>query len=184
MDWTLYYKEYILSMPQTYNDKLENLPPDTKGIIFGREFNQPINEGILPENLITIIFGLKFNQPINEGSLPENLKYLTFGHMFNKSIDSLPNSLEYLCLGINFSQYVNKFPSKLIHLSFWSDCTIKNNIPLSVKNLAIYFSADKNNNEPIENLPHSIEEIVIQDKEYYSYLKKIPFGCKVIVQEE
>ena len=64
-------------------------------LTFGCNFNQPINEGMLPNSLTHLTFGWDFNQSINKGMLPNSLTHLTFGYNFNQPIkkDVLPSYL-------------------------------------------------------------------------------------------
>ncbi len=72
-------------------------------------------------------------------------------------------------------------PSKLIEIGFWSHHhKIKNNIPKTIEFINIYFDRSDLYNETIENIPSNVKEIRINKPEKVHYLKKNPFGCKVV----
>ena len=89
-------------------------------------------------------------------NLPSSLTHLTFGSYFNQKVNNLPSSLTHLTSGSHFNQIVDNLPSILTHLTFGS-----------------FF------NQKVNNLPSSLKEIKIH-KQKVNLLKKIPFGCKVV----
>jgi hypothetical protein len=159
-----------------FNQSVDNLPNTLTHINFGRRFNQSVDN--LPNNLTHLTFGAWFNQSVD--SLPNNLTHLTFGVGFNQSVDYLPKNLTHLTFGYSFNQKVDSLPSTLIEIGFYSHCKIKNNIPNSIEFLNIFFSVDDFYNEPIENIASNVKEIKINLVSKVHYLKKIPFGCKVV----
>jgi hypothetical protein len=197
-------KTKTLKLPSNFNEELNNLPPDVEIIIFdeklievkysvfdksvdslpnnlthltfGEDFNQSVDK--LPNNLTHLTFGNRFNQKVD--SLPNNLTHLTFGYSFNQLVNSLPNNLTKLTFGWKFNQLVNSLPSSLIEIGFWSHSKIKNNIPNSIEFLNIFFWLDDKYNQLIENIPSNVKEIKINHRNKAYYLKKIPFGCKVV----
>jgi hypothetical protein len=68
----------------------------------------------------------------------------------------------------------------LIEICFYSCCKIKNNIPNSIEFLNILFFENDKYNELIENISSNVKEIKINDVSKAHFLKKIPFGCKVV----
>lgn len=77
------------------------LSTNLTNFVFGEDFNQPIEQGVLPKNLEKLIFGRYFNQPIKKGILPCSLIKLTLGCYFDQSMeeDVLPMSLTNLIFG-------------------------------------------------------------------------------------
>ena len=59
-------------LPQ--DDSLRPLDPH----FLGRDFNRPLQPGMLPETLRHLTFGDDFNQQLIEGGLPKSLETLTF----------------------------------------------------------------------------------------------------------
>src|SRR6056300_1247759 len=78
----------------------------------------------------------KFNQEVN--NLPPNITNLTFGYYFNQEVNNLPPNITHLTFGYHFNQEVN--------------------IPFSVK----YLKLDCNNQNIIDYLPDSIEELELE----------------------
>ncbi len=126
-----------------------------------------------------------------KGDIPHNLfennttlKLIDFGYNFNENIDNLifPNSVEIIKFGYHFTQSVNKvnFPINLHTIIFNSPLIVPlNNLPNTIKRLE-FFKIDV----PLDNLPISLEEIIINDVKICAYfsaskIKKLPFNCKI-----
>src|SRR6185312_12016836 len=173
-----YYNEETktLALPHDFNEELENLPSDIKVIIFGDRFNNLVDN--LPDSITHLIFGFWFNQPVSK--LPKTITHLTFGYWFNKTVSKLPNSITHLTFGMNFNQSIDKLPTTIIELGFYSNSKIKNNIPNNIEYINIIFFNNDKYNEAIENLPINVKQIKISEEVKIHYLKKIPFGCKVV----
>ena len=191
-------KTKTLTLHFYFNEELKDLPVDVKIIIFGKlsTFNQKVDN--LPNNLTHLTFGSTFNQIVD--NLPKNLTHLTFGHYFNQSVDNLPSSLTYLTLGMYFNQKIDNLPNNLTHLTighcfsqsidklpksirklgFYSCSKIRNNIPENIEKIKIIFYGDDAYNSTVKNIPSHIKEIKINAKTKIHFLKKIPFGCKII----
>ena len=117
--------------------------------------------------------------------LPNSLIDLTFGNNFNQKIDKLPNNLTSLFIWSPdpftvFDQSIDKLPETVKELAFVSTCRFKNNIPEHIENLRIIFFPNAIYDNTIDNIPHNIKKIIIDDKIHIHYLKKIPFGCVVV----
>ena len=123
-------------------------------------------------------FGDEFNKSVNY--LPQNLTNLTFGFYFDQSVDNLPKNLTHLFFGNRFNQSIVKLSKSLVHLGFYSNNNLKNNIPNNIEYLTIYFDPRNKINDLIENIPCGIREINVMLPEHISYLKKIPFGCRIM----
>jgi len=192
-----------------FNQKIkENVLPDSLHTIkFGFSFNQEIKENVLPDSLHTIKFGFSFNQEIKENVLPDSLQTLTFGRRFNKEIKEnvlpdtlhtltlgcyfnqeikenvLPDSLHTLTFGICFNQEIeeNVLPKSIKKIGLYSHCNLINNLPLWIEEVCIkfYYKCDKE----ITNLPMTLEKITIENKIYFKYITKIPFGCEIVIQK-
>ena len=119
-------------------------------LAFGYYFNQSI---ILPNSLIELIFDFEYNKPI---IIPEALNLLILGKNFNQPIN-LTNNLTHLEFGFSFNQLIN-FPnnSQLTHLSLGQRNANFTELP-NIK----YLNIDFNNSHLIENLPDSLETLVI-----------------------
>ncbi|EFA78540.1 hypothetical protein PPL_09192 [Heterostelium album PN500] len=92
----------------TFNQIIEpeTLPKCLRKLVFGRDYNQPLVIGSLPNSLETLVFGFKFNQLIQPKILPPNLKELKFGRNFNQPFESetLPPTLRALNFGGHFNR--------------------------------------------------------------------------------
>jgi hypothetical protein len=157
-----------LTIPEYFRGELENIPKDTESIIF-QEYIHSALEG----ESIRISY---FNRPID--NLPPNLKHLSLGTCFNQPIDSLPPSLIHLTIGMRFNQPVDSLPSNLTHLILGSDFNHQiNNLPPKL----IHLDVGKTFFQPMDNLPPSVQEIHIDNNNYWiKHMKiKVPFGCKI-----
>ena len=70
----------------------------------------------IPNDTKHLVFTYGFNSPIN--SLPNTITHLTLGHNFNQSLSNLPNSITHLILGNNFNKPLNNLPNSITHLTF------------------------------------------------------------------
>lgn len=112
-------------------------------------FDQPIEIGSLPSNLVTLIFSDRFNQPLEIGSLSSNLIKLEFV-LFDQPLKEgiLPKTLKKLVLPY-FNQDLRSnilpcVPLGLVKLTIRHDCLNKNQqlnvvrfLPLSLRKLVI-----------------------------------------------
>jgi hypothetical protein len=87
-------------------------------LAFADEYKLPL----VPRSVTTLLFGSQFNQPLDVGALPQSLTELTFGHTFNQTIGAniLPRSLTSLTFGARFNQPIrsNVLPQSLTRLVF------------------------------------------------------------------
>lgn len=105
---------------------------------------------------MSLTFNWNFNQPIN---LPHSLTYLIFCYKFNQQIN-LPSDLRYLTLGRHFHQTIN-LPN-ITHLKIKSNNNIIDLLPYSLEELELY----SNFYLPINNLPSSLKKICFKNKDY------------------
>jgi hypothetical protein len=122
-------------------------------IIFGDDFNQPLDNVVCPERLNEIHFGGRFNQPIDKVKFPESLREIYFGDKFNQPIDKVkfPASLHHIFFGKHFNQPIEnvKWPEQLCKISFGDDF----NQPIEkVKWYLTHIFFGKHFNQPIENV--------------------------------
>jgi hypothetical protein len=167
-----------------FNQSVDNLPTKLTNLTFGFHFNQKVDN--LPKSLTHLTFGDSFNNSVD--NLPTKLTNLTFGYSFNNSVDNLPTKLTNLTFGYNFNQLVDNLPNTIKELSYWSKSKL--NIPNNVEylNINFYYKQDENanfyyldaHNEVIDNPPSNIKKITTNTLEKPHYLKKIPFGCKLV----
>ena len=108
-----YNKEIkTLIIHYTFNEKLKDLPEETKIIIFDEEypnysnFNQTVDK--LPQNITHLTFGFRFNQKVDK--LPQSITHLTFSWVFDQTVDNLPQNLTHLTFGYDFNQKVDNLP--------------------------------------------------------------------------
>jgi hypothetical protein len=155
------------------------------------KFNQPIDSGLLPEQLTQLKFGYYFDQPVS-GLLPKQLTHLTFDTWFNQPINNLPDNLIYLKFGTYFNRPIqlnleltelvfgesfNKpilLNSKLTRLEFGTCFNQPVELPKQLTHLTIghYF------NQPIE-LPCSL--IHLTHHNYASKnIYKLPKSLKIL----
>jgi hypothetical protein len=161
-----------------YNQKVDNLPKNLTHLYLNYYFEQKIDK--LPKNLIFIsLKSANFNQKID--NLPKNLTQLTlFSLCFNESINCLPKSLTSLAINWCINSDI-KLPKNVNYLLLTCNNNLINNIPEHIEKLNIYFENDHISNKNVENLPLTIKEIIIKDKEYKKYIK-IPFGTILTIK--
>jgi hypothetical protein len=169
-----------LTFNQKFNEKIQNLSEGIEKIIFLENllkisiFNQPLDN--LPNSLIDLYLGFAFSYPVD--NLPNGLKYLRLGHAFNHPIDNLPINLTHLifCHQSIFNHPVDKLPNSLTHLHFGFHFNQPiNNLPINLIRLTLNNSFTY----PVINLPITVKEIILVYRQTGSFVKKIPFGCKV-----
>lgn len=122
--------------------------------------------------------------PYNLFEKNRTLKKIDFGHEYNYIIDDIifPDTIEILKFGYDFRRSLDKviLPPNL-HTIIFSGPQIEplNNLPNTIKRLEFFKI-----NIPLDNLPISLEEIIINDVKSCalfsaSKIVKLPFGCKV-----
>jgi hypothetical protein len=124
-----------------------------------------------------------FNQEIKENVLPVSLHTLTFGHLFVQKIKEnvLPVSLHTIIFGVSFNQEIkeNVLPKSIKKIGLYSHCNLINNLPLHINEVYIKFVNNDKYDKEVNNLPITLEKIIIENKRYLKYIIKIPFGCIV-----
>lgn len=97
-------------------------PACLQELIFGDDFNQPIESVLWPSSLQSQAFGVEFNQPVERVKWPMSLKQLTFGQYFNHPVEGVSwrLSLEKLTLGHDLDRPIEGLacPSSLEELAF------------------------------------------------------------------
>jgi hypothetical protein len=164
-----------LSFGYAFNQLVNYLPNSITHLNFGNSFNQSVD--YLSKSITHLTFGFRFNQPVNK--LPNSITHLTFGFCFNEPMDNLPNSITHLRFGHCFNQPLDYLPKSIKELTFDSGKKIKGNIPENIENIYIIFYG-YGYDSIIDNIPCHIKQIKINDRDKINYLKKIPFGCKVV----
>jgi hypothetical protein len=56
-------------------------------------------------------------------------------------------------------------------------------LPLWIEEVYILFSGRDKYNKEVNNLPITLEKIIIEDEKYLKYITKIPFGCNIVIQK-
>jgi len=151
-----------------FNQKID-LPPNLTHLTFGWKFNQKVD---LPTNLTHLTFGSYFNQKVD---LPTNLTHLTFGFYFNQKID-LPPKLTHLTFGYWFNQKVDlPWNLKYLYLQM-KETKIVDYLPDSLEELELGYYFDSS----LDNLPISLQTLIISDKYDKNKLKNLPKNIKII----
>ncbi len=128
------------------------MPQTLKYLSLGNRFNQPVNN--LPESLLYLYLYLSngFNQPVN--NLPANLTYLymNFGiNCYDWNLDNLPSNLKYLDI-----QDVERYNENNINLNKKYNKNLIENLPNSIEELIV------NADVSLDNLPNSIKILCLQ----------------------
>lgn len=165
-----------LSGVETRISGIDNLPNSLEVLVFGKYFNQPIDNlpcgasapnaklgaiaRNLPMNLKSLVLGEFFNQSLD--NLPEGLIKLiidSYQNKFNKSFDMLPKSLKYLQIIGTFNNDIRFLPESLEHLIMYG---IFNNdvitFPDNIQTLEITFQSNYIGKKEItlEKLPKNL----------------------------
>lgn len=124
-----------------FNQDIRNLSHNITQIYFGRKFNQPLvdenGKNILPPQLKVIVFGEEFNKPIE--NLPKSIKLIGFGKYFDQSIDNLPEGLRILLFGYTVNQIKNKINIESISGTFFGKNTkVIERLPSTVEKIYGY----------------------------------------------
>ena len=162
-----------------FNQKVDDLPVETKSISFGICFNQEIDN--LPLGLENLSLGFFFFRKIDY--LPPYLKKLSICGIFNYPIDNLPPSIEILILGYNFNQKIDCLPEnlKILIIGFSEEESKKSDVILNngmklLKHHPICFE------QPLNNLPIGLETLVIfKEYKFLTKLKKMIFYYLILM---
>ena len=100
------------------------LPNSLEKLKFGGfdngDFNESIDENVLPPTLKKLKFSKQFDQPIRKNVLPNSLQILEFGSFFDSSIYTLPPNLTKLQISNKYSHDLI-LPKLLILLDYISN---------------------------------------------------------------
>ncbi len=132
------------------------------------QFNQLLK---LPKNLTHLTFGYKFVQQI---VLPENLTHLIIGYKFNQVVQ-LSYNIKYLGLdnnNNNIIDYLHDTIEELILGKYFN--SELNNLPCSINSIVL---KNENYNKKLNCLPNNIELIALP-KYYNLKIEKIPDKLK------
>lgn len=144
---------------------LYSIPHNLTSLAIGDAFNALLPP--LPSSLTTLILGASFDQPLENFAQLVSLSTLRFisnleATLFNHPIDELPLSIRVLELGDGFDLSVSSLHNKqsLVYLYLGTNFNQPvDNLPPSLQ----YLSLGDNFNHPLDNLPTSI-------KQYESFL--------------
>jgi len=153
-----------------YSSNLEvlDLIKKYKKVLFSDSFNSPID--FLPYGVVDVILGSKFNQPLE--NLPSSIKSMEFiadgyyntSTAFDYPLDHLPYGLEELKLSISGRKTI-----------------IGANLPPSLKKLEILDYCGDVNNIHINELPDSIEYLVVAAKGFdYKGISRLPANLQTL----
>ncbi|AEQ60839.1 FNIP repeat-containing protein [Acanthamoeba polyphaga mimivirus] len=149
-------------------------------LIFGPEFNQPI-DNCIPSTVTYLEFSVYFDQPV-VGYLPPGLTHLIFGTDFNQPIKgALPDTLEYLYFGWSFNQPIDfALPPNLKCLKFGHcfDQPIKGFLPLGLNKLIF----EGEYHQPMDlAIPESVEYLKLGNPGSNSLENCLPINLKTLV---
>ena len=98
------------------------LPENLLSLKLKNKFNTALEKNVLPNSLLTLHLSDSYNQKLELDVLPHSLTNLTFGNNFNQIINPnvLPSKLTTIQFGHNFNQILQPgiFPNSLLNLSF------------------------------------------------------------------
>ncbi|KAF2069938.1 hypothetical protein CYY_008747 [Polysphondylium violaceum] len=97
------------------------VPNNTRKLIFGDKFNQPIFENSIPTSVTEIIFGEDFDQPISSIYLAPSLTCISFGRGSTYlSFETLPSSVRYLYFYYHIGQRMDTIPQTIDHVCLYN----------------------------------------------------------------
>ena len=198
----LHDKIEFLDLGHCFQTKINKFPKNLKYLRFDSFYNYPLDN--LPDGLKVLMTSSCYNYPLD--NLPNSLEYLVCGCYFNQPINNLPQSLKCLVLEKNFNQPLNNLPPNLKELIIccyfyfdrlkpsdlrrYSEYESNDNSPKSQKKPNndedindeeqdyIFFDGDSMFNNSIDNLPDSIENLVISATNFYQPINKLPKNLK------
>jgi hypothetical protein len=47
----------------------------------------------------------------------------------------------------------------------------------------MFYELGDERNKEVNNLPMTLEKVIIDDKKFLKYITKIPFGCNIIIKD-
>jgi len=105
-------------------------------LTLGDSFNYPVDN--LPKSLTNLKFGNNFSQEVV--NLPMGLKELKFGNDFCQDVNNLPSSLLNLVFGYSFNKSVERFLGNLEKFFIFREYELKENLgsKLSINYLCSY----------------------------------------------
>lgn len=148
----------------TFNYKIIKIEQRIKYLTFGNDYNQEINQGVLPD-LFELKFGKMFNKKIGCGVLPNSLKKLTFGDNYNQEIEYgvLPDNLEELRFGNGFNKKINRgvlpYRLTLLKLGDGYNFSLDDELPSTIITLILSSKYDKEklvNNSSLKEIKNII----------------------------
>ena len=158
-------------------NKLINL----KYLIFSDYFDQALTNSLNKLiNLTHLTFGYSFNHPLsNSLYYLTKLEHLTLGHKFDQELNLSP-SIKILTLNCNNQNLVDNLPNSVEQLNLDHDFRfpLLDNLPSSIKKMLLLSSSSYN--EPLNNLPRSLEELELP-RIYKLKIKNIPPRLKKII---
>ncbi|KAM9981030.1 hypothetical protein ACTFIY_003339 [Dictyostelium cf. discoideum] len=70
---------------------LSNRNENTIPSSFGNNYNEIIQNGVIPNGIRSIKFGSSYNQPLKIGIFPPTITSIQFGSLFNQPIQDINN---------------------------------------------------------------------------------------------
>jgi hypothetical protein len=163
-----------------FNNRFNNLinrhifPPTVETLIFGDEFNMPINNIYLPLKLKNLTFGKNFCQLIRKNTLPLLLEELIFSNSFNYPIFHLPITLKKLTFGFFYNHNIDgQLPPSLEELTFdvsFNQPIKENSLPISLRKLKFGYSFDQNISDSLLKLSQ-LETLIFVKMNNYNQIE-------------
>lgn len=140
----IFEKYEVIIFGKEFNQKIENIPPSIKAIIFaGNDMNNYS----------------EFNQPIT--NLGENIEYLYLHYSFDQELDNLPSQLKYLIIkSCELSKPINYLPETLEYLVIKNKQFIIHNLPSNLKEL--YIDGLMNYEIGMPKLPNGLKTLYLK----------------------
>jgi hypothetical protein len=128
--------------------------PRIKTLTFGPLFNQPLQEGDVPQGVETLTFGRDFNSSLLH--MPDTVKTLKFGYRFNQPLDGISQGVETLTFGTYFDESLLHMPHTVKTLMFGY------NFKQSLEGISpvvetLEFGYDFN--QPLAHIPHTVKTL-------------------------
>ena len=96
----------------TQGDKPKDPKHRITHLVFKNSFNERVDN--LPPTLTHLTFGFRFNQSVKK--LPKGFTHLTFGFRFNQSVDNLPDTITHLTFGVTLTKVQTTYQKLLLIL--------------------------------------------------------------------
>ncbi len=161
-----------LSLGETTDEPVHQLPPQLQILNLGFNFNQPI---LLPSTLRELEFSSDFNQLIDRW--PPRLESLKFGFAYNQPTYDLPATLLTLAFSFSYDHPIENLPKGLKSLDIGSYIGPLTELPSGLETLII----GRRFNRPLQALPVHLRHLEFFEDAVFDGVLKLPPNLETLI---